>query len=186
MIGGGDTVGSACLTMILTDTTTVASRSKIFLYFSAANLGSEVIAPPIASYFIDKQYWVPLLIGLGCCAIGVIIALFTPETLPKYAAHNASGADTQEQSPADDNIDDSKELPSFTAVAKHAVNSMSYIYSQPVLFICVAIFLVSDFARQSLQFLIQYVSSRYDVSLGQVSFTPRASRRNFLATWDKY
>lgn len=174
MIGGGDTVGSACLTMILTDTTTVASRSKIFLYFSAANLGSEMIAPPIASYFIDKHYWVPLLIGLGCCVIGVIIALFTPETLPKHAAHSANETDTSEQSTADDIPADSKELPSFTAVAKHAANSMSYIYSQPVLFVCVAVFLVSDFARQSLQFLVQYISSRYGVSLGQVSSTPRA------------
>lgn len=186
MIGGGDTVGSACLTMILTDTTTVASRSKIFLYFSAANLGSEVIAPPIASYFIDKQYWVPLLIGLGCCVIGVIIALFTPETLPKYAAHSANETNTPEQSTVNDSTDDSKELPSFTAVAKHAANSMSYIYSQPILFVCVAIFLVSDFARQSLQFLVQYISSRYGVSLGQVRFTSRVLIWNYFATYNKH
>lgn len=169
MIGGGDTVGSACLIMILTDTTSVVSRSKIFLYFSAANLGSEVIAPPLASYFIDKHYWIPLLIGLGCCLVALVIAMFTPETLPKYAAQSASESSTPVQPPAGDDVDDSTELPSFAAVTKHAVNSMAFIYSQPVLFVCVAIFLVSDFARQSLQFLLQYVSSRYGVSLGQVS-----------------
>ncbi|CEJ94628.1 hypothetical protein VHEMI10146 [[Torrubiella] hemipterigena] len=159
LIGGGSAVSNACLTMILTDSTPQSARSSVFLYFTASYLGSEVIAPPIASYFIDTDPWIPLLLGLGCLALAVVIAASTPETLPK---------------PLDDAEQQIKEEVSFKSTLRHVVKSIAYIRDHPTLLLLVCVFSVSDFARQSLMYLVQYVSIRYKLSLGKA---------NYLLSW---
>lgn len=171
ILGGGDTVVNACLTMILTDATPAASRSRVFLYFTAASLGSEVIAPPIASYFIDSNPWVPLLIGLCCTALTVLIAVGVPETLTTKKKHEEvnsnSIASTEEDAllPAEEAAKDG----SFMSTIKHTLQSLQYIKSRRALLLLVCVFMISDFARQSMVFLVQYVSVRYRLTLGQVS-----------------
>lgn len=170
ILGGGSTVVNACLTMILTDATPAASRSRVFLYFTASNLGSEVIAPPIASYFIDSNPWVPLMIGLCCTALTVFIAASVPETLS--AERKAVGTTADPDDSMEEAVLPPTEVPakdsSFKATIKHTLQSLKYIKSQRALFLLVCVFMISDFARQSMLFLVQYVSVRYRLTLGQV------------------
>lgn len=171
ILGGGSTVVNACLTMILTDATPAASRSRVFLYFTASNLGSEVIAPPIVSYFIDSNPWVPLVIGLCCTGLTVSIAASVPETLsPK---RKSAEAIDNPDGPTEEDVLHPTEVPAkdslFKATIKHMLQSLNYIKSQHALFRLVCVFMISDFARQSMLFLVQYVSVRYRLTLGQVS-----------------
>lgn len=176
ILGGGGTVVNVCLTMILTDSTPAASRSRVFLFFTASNLGSEVIAPPIASYFIDSSSnhsnpWIPLLIGLFCTGITLLLAACSPETLIRRQKYSKIGDDS-----ASGDVPDQGELEediSFKSTLKHTLQSLQYISTQRVLLLLVCVFMISDFARQSMIFLIQYVSVRYRLTLGQVRKTAR-------------
>ena len=173
ILGGGSTVVNACLTMILTDATPAASRSRVFLYFTASNLGSEVIAPPIASYFIDSNPWVPLVIGLCCTALTVFIAVSVPETLSPTSKRVETTGDSDD--PTEEDVLRPTEVPAkdslFKATIKHTLRSFKYIKSQHALLLLVCVFMISDFARQSMLFLVQYVSVRYRLTLGQVDAT---------------
>lgn len=184
IIGGGSTVSNACLSMFLTDATPAALRSQVFLYFTASNLGSEVIAPPIASYFIDSNPWVPLIIGLCCTASTIVIAASVPETLKLKKSTVEAGDGLEEHGEAHeiDAGEGATKDGSFMSALEHTLESLKFICNQPGLLPLVCIFMVSDFARQSLMFLVQYVSARYHLTLGQVHQTAVASNRRLL-TW---
>ncbi|OAA55693.1 Major facilitator superfamily domain, general substrate transporter [Cordyceps fumosorosea ARSEF 2679] len=172
ILGGGDTVLNACLTMIITDATPAALRSRVALYFAASNLGSEVIAPPIASYFIDSNPWIPVVIGVCCNGLAVLLASCLPETLPPKTkqtetindAHDAPGEDRLEP------IDGTAKDGSFKSTIKHMLQLLQYIRGQRALLLLVCVFAVSDFARRSMQFLVQYASVRYRMTLGQANY----------------
>jgi hypothetical protein len=172
IIGGGSTVTNAVLTMVLTDATPTLMRSRVFLYFTASNLASEMVAPPIASYFIDKDVWIPLSIGLVCTMLTVIIASNVPETLPmldkKKAALHIAVSDSDEESMSSSDAQSGRVPTWLRNPMRHAVKTFIYIGHNRPLFILVFTFLVSDFARQSLQVLLQYVSIRYNVTLAEV------------------
>ncbi|KAJ3473120.1 hypothetical protein NLG97_g10506 [Lecanicillium saksenae] len=173
ILGGGDTVVNVCLSMILTDSTPASSRSRVFLFFTASNLGSEVIAPPIASYFINSNHsnpWVPLLIGLGCTGGTVLLAACVPETLARNKGYAKISSDETEEGGRVERADDG----SFKSTLQHTLRSLKYISGQRVLLVLVCVFTVSDFARQSMLFLVQYVSVRYRLTLGQA---------NYLLSW---
>lgn len=185
ILGGGSTVVNACLTMIITDATPAATRSRVFLYFTASNLGSEVIAPPIASYFIDSNPWIPLLIGLCCTALTVLIAASLPETLALPKSKTVQTDDAENNSSEEDALQTPKSAAkdtSFKSTIKHTLQSLKYIKSRHALFLLVCVFMISDFARQSMLFLVQYVSVRYRLTLGKVTGSCRVLRSSLTRT----
>lgn len=165
-------MSNACLTMILTDSTPVASRARVALYFAASNLGAEVVAPPIASYFIDSNPWVPAVIGVCCNGLTIFVACCLPETLSKKQAEGISAGSTAEG--AHTRTGEATKDGSFKSTVKHTLQVVQDIRSQRPLLLLSGVFMVSDFARKSMQFLVQYASVRYQLTLG---------RANFLLMW---
>ena len=171
IMGGGDTVIGAVLGMVLTDATPATLRSRVFLYFSASNLLSEVISPPIASYLMTKDLWAPLMIGLLCNLVTILIAASTQETLPPTGSKSSVRIMSSHNSHVSSSPDDNDHTQATTNTETEAVRvfkAFRYTWCQHTLRTLVFTFLVSEFARQSLQILLQYVSIRYSVSLAKV------------------
>lgn len=174
-IGGGSTVASAMITMVLTDVTPTPLRSRVFLYFNASNLSSEVISPLVASYFMEKDVWIPLSISLISAFMTVLVAIGIPETLVATPHIKTGLSDDDAPSSLSSEgegrfIDRNRSsLAVIGDTMKQASTTLKYIYHSHVLLVLVVTFLVSDFARQSLQVLLQYVSTRFDIALAKVS-----------------
>ncbi len=123
---------------------------------------------------MEKDVWIPLSIGLVSAFVTVLISISIPETLVAARKTKTGLSDddptdfTSNESEAEPIVLKRESLAVIGGTMKQALTTLKCIYHSHSLLVLVITFLVSDFARQSLQVLLQYVSMRYDLSLAKV------------------
>ncbi|RKU44004.1 hypothetical protein DL546_007082 [Coniochaeta pulveracea] len=82
-IGGGDSVGSSVVHVMVTDVVAPAERAQIFLYLHAADVVSGFVGPAISAVLMEKGYtWAVLLLAAGTLLWAFcLLFLAIPETL---------------------------------------------------------------------------------------------------------
>ncbi|KAH0603176.1 uncharacterized protein H6S33_008180 [Morchella sextelata] len=149
-LGGGASVGSALILMIIADVTPAAQRSTLFFHLQASVLLSELVAPLLGSLLMSRNVWIPLLAGLAIQTVGIPIAALLPETKSTHATTAAEGADDEEAPPPKQKKGESD----YRAV-------LSFLLADLNTALLVLTFLVATIGRQALEMLLQYVSKRY-------------------------
>lgn len=81
IMGGGASVLSSLAFVMVADISQPEERATNFLRLSAFNLSATLLMPPLASWLMQKNPWIPSIIGLALQVLGVIAFLFVPETL---------------------------------------------------------------------------------------------------------
>lgn len=81
LMAGSSPVVSALIFVIVADVVPEAERSKVFLQIGGVNLISSVCMPLLAAWLMEWTPWIPATAGTVLMALGVIVALFMPETL---------------------------------------------------------------------------------------------------------
>ncbi|CAI7678157.1 unnamed protein product [Penicillium discolor] len=172
IIGGGSNVAASVSMMVITDSTPETKRSQIFMYFNAAVIIAEIISPPVGSLLMKQSLWVPLLLNSICGAISILLSWYIPET-NEHAARHQDGDYTKIPS-SGDNEELSGPLPgdlgSIMALAHSLKDSMQIIFTQKNVALIAISFLISTFARDSMAFLLQYISNRYSWPIAKTSW----------------
>lgn len=140
------------------------------MYFNAAVIIAEIIAPPIASLLMKRNLWVPILLNSACGAISILLSWYMPET-NNFALYAQKSQYTEIPSISDD--DESLEPPlkeagNFIFLFHSLKKSMRIIFTEKNIALLVISFLISTFARDSMGFLLQYISNRYSWPIAKV------------------
>ncbi|KAK2026626.1 putative MFS transporter [Colletotrichum zoysiae] len=162
VIGGGSTVTGAVSMMIITDASPEKYRSNIFFYAQAALIVAELVGPATGSVLMTNSLWLPLLLGLACTVITAILAGMIPETL-----HRGEGGAIESEH--EDLSDDLSLQRTLRRLTEHVYKTLKFIASHRSVLFLVLTFLVVDFSRQSLGVLLQYLSTRYSISIAKAS-----------------
>ncbi|KAF4828414.1 MFS efflux pump atnC [Colletotrichum tropicale] len=168
VIGGGSTVTGAVAMMIITDVSPEKYRSNIFFYAQAALIVAELMGPAIGSALMTHSLWHPLLLGLGTI----------PETLPR-------GEDNSIESDREGLSEDLSLRRTLKNLLRHVHKTLGFILRHRSVLFLVLTFLVVDFSRQSLGVLLQYLSTRYAITIAKanllLSFRAFAQLVTFVA-----
>ncbi|KAJ4142301.1 hypothetical protein NW754_009751 [Fusarium falciforme] len=82
LLGGGRSVAEAMVFAIIADVVPDKKRAVWFQWIVAAVLSGQLLGPLLAGVLVQPSIWLPLWISLGLITFGgVILAVFTPETL---------------------------------------------------------------------------------------------------------
>lgn len=148
------------------------SRSQIFMWFEAAVLLAEIVSPPVGSLLMKYSIWLPILINSACCGVSILLSWYIPETR-QYAVRQANTEHTETPTTASD--EDRSGLHDGSSRATSLVDNLQkrllVIISQWNIFLLVLSFLVANFARDSMAFLLQYISNRYSWPIAKVKST---------------
>jgi hypothetical protein len=153
------------LTMV-SDIAPPEKRTTIFLYLTACTLLAEIVAPLMAARLMEKGEWLPLLLALAIQVVGVMVALFLPETLHLR--------DLPE--PKDDDDTQSIELQpknsdfSWKTQLRNFQNAVLFVRSDFTLALVVFTFLVNRLGRQAITLLVRYASKRYNWEIKRAAY----------------
>ncbi|KAH8150986.1 uncharacterized protein LAJ45_05169 [Morchella importuna] len=165
-LGGGASVGSALILMIIADVTPAAQRSTLFFHLQACVLLSELVAPLLGSLLMSRNVWIPLLAGLAIQTLGIPIAALLPETKSAHpTTTDAESSEDEETAPPPKKEGESD----YRAV-------FSFLLADLNTALLVLTFLIATIGRQALEILLQYVSKRYSwpLATANILFSLRA------------
>jgi hypothetical protein len=123
-----------------------------------------------------RSPWIPLLIGLGVIALGMVPALFISETLHLRASKSARAGDLTPESDSEGLFSTRKPSDFFTVLKTQIADSLKRMYkstmvlhSLPV-FLLLIPFITSAFSFQSIGLSLRYISKRFSWKLSQTNF----------------
>ncbi|ORY17317.1 major facilitator superfamily domain-containing protein [Clohesyomyces aquaticus] len=164
IIGGGPIVVTAIGITMVSDIVPPEKRTSIFLYLFASVLVAELLAPLIAAELMKKGDWLPLLLALGIQQVGMMIALFFPETLHLRDMPEPTDHDTPEAAPKADIGH------GFKAQISHFKDAFRFLRRDAKLTLIIFTFLASRLARQALVLLLRYASKRYNWTIQKAAY----------------
>ncbi|PYH97882.1 MFS general substrate transporter, partial [Aspergillus ellipticus CBS 707.79] len=171
VFGGGSNVASSVSMMVIADSTPEIKRSQIFMYFDAALIAAEIISPPIGSLLMKESLWIPLLLNVACGFISILLSWYMPET-NCFAVRGQKNGYTElssDEEPSNPPLKHSNNG-GITSLLHNITDSVRVIFTQTSILLLVVSFLVSTFARDSMAFLLQYISNRYSWPIAKTSY----------------
>ncbi|PWY76005.1 MFS general substrate transporter [Aspergillus sclerotioniger CBS 115572] len=170
IVGGGSSVAASVVMMVITDSTPQIKRSQIFMWFEAAVLLAEIVSPPVGSLLMKHSIWLPILINSACCGVSILLSWYMPETR-HYAVKQANAAYTETPTTAYAEDHSEPREPSRTiSLVDNLKQRLRVVVSQRNIFLLILSFLVANFARDSMAFLLQYISNRYSWPIAKTSY----------------
>lgn len=137
----------------------------IFLYLTASVLVAEIVAPIMSARLMESGDWYPLVLALGFQQIGIILAVFFPETLHM-----------REKPKTDANVAGSVPLParghafSPSQQIQHFQDAFQFLRSDKTLALVVFTFMANRLGRQGITLLVRYASKRYEWEIKQAAY----------------
>ncbi|CAN9455699.1 unnamed protein product [Alternaria alternata] len=165
IIGGGPIVAMAIGITMISDIAPPEQRTTIFLYLTACVLVAEMLAPIMAARLMESGNWLPLLLSLAIQIVGVIVALFIPETLHLRDLPEPKDSDDQifELHPKTSDFSVRAQLRNFQA-------AVHFLKSDWTLAMVVFTFLANRLGRQCISLLVRYASKRYSWEIKKAAY----------------
>ncbi|KAF2434683.1 MFS general substrate transporter [Tothia fuscella] len=159
VLGGGVTVATALIYTIVSDIVPEGSRVTFFLQIHAANITTQFLGSLAAAGLMTWNPWVPMVLGLIAEMIAIVLILFIPETLQKDKSPAPTSPDPAEPSGA-----------TWRTLLDRTRRSMHFLVADPRIILLLFTFVVHMlFLNRDV--LLQYISTRYHVSLAQATVT---------------
>lgn len=171
LMAGSSPVVSALIFVIVADVVPEAERSKVFLQIGGVNLISSVCMPLLAAWLMEWTPWIPATAGTVLMALGVIVALFMPETLGyNEPPSEPATAEATNPAPSSDNDDDNNNSNNNThnhiTTLRNAISFLWLDWRVPAL---VLTFLIHLAVADVSSLLLQYVSTRYNLTFAEAT-----------------
>jgi hypothetical protein len=137
----------------------------------AAALISTVVGVPFAWYLMKKNLWLPMWLGVGFMALGLVVCLFLPETLERSKLLDPafdSSMDEIDETP--DRPNSSHQYPKRKNMSRMfaKMKDSHFIFTSPMLFALSVTFLLQTLSIRVTEFLFQLASERFHWPLGDV------------------
>lgn len=164
-IGGGPIVAAAIGITMISDIAPPEKRTTIFLYLTASVLVAEIVAPIMSARLMESGDWYPLMLALVFQQIGVLLAVFFPETLhmrekPKVDATVTRNTQLQAKGHAF----------SPRQQIRHFQDAFQFLKSDRTLALVVFTFMANRLGRQGIALLVRYASKRYNWEIKQAAY----------------
>ncbi|KAI4945091.1 hypothetical protein J4E91_008068 [Alternaria rosae] len=167
IIGGGPIVAMAIGVTMISDIAPPEQRTTIFLYLTACVLVAEMLAPIMAARLMESGNWLPLLLSLAIQLLGVVVALFIPETLHLRDLPEPKDSGDQvfelQPTPATSDFSLRAQLRNFRA-------AVDFLRSDWTLGLVVLTFLANRLGRQCISLLVRYASKRYNWEIKKAAY----------------
>lgn len=166
ILGGGPSVASALLMVIMTDVTPEEKRANVFFYAHAALCATEFFGPPIGSVLMDRNPWIALLVAFALLTITIPLALALPETFHKLQDRRGSlQGHSQRPSSSEKALGTS-----FTLKLRSILPSLGFLVADYriglILFASISII----FGQACINLGAQYTSRRYGWTISQAAY----------------
>ncbi|KAI4710268.1 hypothetical protein J4E89_004719 [Alternaria sp. Ai002NY15] len=167
IIGGGPIVAMAIGVTMISDIVPPEKRTTVFLYLTACVLVAEMLAPIMAARLMESGNWLPLLLSLAIQLMGVVVALFVPETLHLR--------DLPEPKDSGDQVFELQPTPttshfSLRAQLRNFQDAVHFLRSDWTLSLVVLTFLANRLGRQCISLLVRYASKRYNWEIKKAAY----------------
>ncbi|KAM0429287.1 hypothetical protein ACHAPT_006501 [Fusarium lateritium] len=130
LLGGGRSVAEAMVFAIIADTVPDKKRAVWFQWIVAAVLSGQLLGPLLAGILVQPSIWLPLWLSLGLVTLGgVVLVVFTPETLKRGQAHEVFDLDSN--NPASGNV----LTPGLPKEKCSAWTTLKFIFKRPMLWL---------------------------------------------------
>jgi MFS family permease len=177
LLGGGDSVLSALVFVILSDITLESQRAGMFFRVGAFNLTANLAMPPLSAWSMAINPWIPGLIGTFLVLVTVQIISMIPETLHFHGEHLAPTSHSDLATRAGDRepgigpAKSTRKTASFKRCSARWLNkikeSTSFLTDDWRVPVLIVLFLGHILIAKSTQLLLQYVSKRYRLSFAK-------------------
>jgi hypothetical protein len=186
VIGGGPTTGTTLITTIVADvvppeiryvhpaswisnqsTDCRHDRSTIFFYRFCSDLVAECFTPPVTAVLMSRNIWIPLIIAVLFQGIGAALVLILPETLP-ISHLEVEAEHSTENLPSSETVEEPCLKAKGRAWILKITEALEFVTRDKSVAALVFTFLISKVGRQSINIMLQYVSTRYGWPLSKV------------------
>lgn len=177
LMAGSSPVVSALFFVIVSDIVPENERSKIFLRLGGVNLISAVSMPLFSAWLMEFTPWIPSIGGTFLTACAMPVALAMPETLgwnsSSETLESITGVEREQrqeqgQPPASTETPIPPQSPPTSTVTslRHALAFILADYRIPLL---IASFLMHLAVIDSPPLQLQYISTRYDLTIANAT-----------------
>lgn len=131
---------------------------------------AEILATPVSAYLMTYDAAMPYALGLVIIVVGMIPAIFLPETLAFAKARKSAQLHATPTDSSGTEVPGKHEaLQDLIRRAREFKNSTKFIWRDKNVCLLVVILLVSVMSRQSTNILLQYASKKFNWSIARVS-----------------
>ncbi|CAG8175343.1 unnamed protein product, partial [Penicillium salamii] len=167
IIGGGDQVLAAIALVIVADVFSEDERSTALFRLQSCIFVAEILATPLSAYMMTFGPMVPFTLSLGLIMLGTLPSLLLPETLEDAIAKRTKRPEPDHH--AGEHLQPQKitVFRELTRQAREFAESTRFIWSDFNVCLMVAVLFVTVMGRQCTNLLMQYVSAKFDWSIGR-------------------
>ncbi|KAH8425107.1 MFS transporter [Aspergillus melleus] len=160
-LGGGLMVMSAIVHAILADVVSEDRRAQAFFYLISTQLACEVIAPLLGSSLMKRSVYTPLLLAFPLQIFSIAVAW----GIPNSTRFQKEGDEEDEDGQADSRQENQTE-----SLASRIRSLARFIKDQTGVILIGVSFLSSMLAGESLDYLVQYASKKFEWSLAEANY----------------
>jgi MFS family permease len=164
-LGGGSTVASTLIFVLISDVTPVRERANMFLKAGAASMSTNLLVSPLAAWMMQSNPWIPSLAGTASMTIAVVLYIPVPETLN---LSNLGSTPTSRPStpPANSRL---LHQPVTTGASRESqlTRTTCSLTNDWRVLVLVLPFISNMLIMTSSRLMLQYISKRYDVSFAE-------------------
>ncbi|KAI9037665.1 MFS transporter [Aspergillus affinis] len=160
-LGGGVMVVSAIVHAILADVVSEDRRAQAFFYLMSTQLASEVVAPLLGSALMKRSVYMPLLLSFPLQILSIAVAWGIPNSTrcPK------EGNDGEEDDQAEHG-----QATQTESLGTRIESLARFIKDQMGVILIGVSFLSSMLAGESLDYLVQYASKKFEWTLAEANY----------------
>jgi MFS family permease len=163
-IGGGEMVMSAIIHALLVDVVTEENRAQAFFNMAVMTLIAELVAPAVGSMLVDWQgVYIPLLCAFPLQVANMVIFGLLPDTRPPDNLEIENNCDPVEGR----HLTEASDKAGFANWIKSLKRSCAPFQTKSIWLVTVC-YISTMLARDTIDFLVQYVSKRFEWSLAKV------------------
>jgi len=154
------------------------SRSTALFRLQSCMFLAEILATPLSAYLMTFGPMFPFTLSIGLIIVGGIPAIFLPETLEDAKAKRTRRAEREQHSGTEPLQPDKKTVfQEITRQVHKFADSTRFIWSDSNVCLMILVLFVTVMTRQCTNLLMQYVSTKFNWSIGRVCTTFRPSSR---------
>ncbi|KAI0126593.1 major facilitator superfamily transporter [Xylariales sp. AK1849] len=162
LIGGGGAVLIGIVLSMVSDVIPEDKRAAAFMRIHISSLVGNLISPALASAMMPATGpWPVLCVAVACLATGAIACVFIPETLQHKHADVTQPRPEGFKAHVDHILDRLKE-------------SLSILKSPSIILLMITGLATTPLTVSVLQFLVQFVSKRYDIPIRNTGYIQAA------------
>lgn len=157
---------SALIHALLVDVVSEKDRAQAFFNMAVMTLIAELVAPAVGSLLVDwKGMYIPLLCAFPLQVANMVIFSLLPDT--RVSENLESNDDSIE---GGHSTERSSNKAGFATWWKSLKRSCAPFQTKAIWLVTVC-YISTMLARETIDFLVQYVSKRFDWSLAKVNFS---------------